>query len=369
MTVLTIIMPCYNRGYDLLRILQAYDCQTTDQPFEIIAVDDASKDNTYQVLSSFQPQHYKLSIIRLEKNQGPGNARNQGISRVESPLIAFVGDDIFPSPGFVEGHLKAHTIYTDHNTAILGQITWPDDLPCNTLMSHIDGVGAQQFSYYYFRDRQAYDYRHLYTSNISLKTAFLQSLDHWFDTDFYLAAFEDVELGYRLSLKGLQIIYFAPILAYHFHYHSIWSFSARQFNGGLMAAILLRKHPELAFSKPFRTFPLRVLRLIAKPALFSKPYTPQMLMALENMARRLAGAYEWSPNKLLDSLYLSLLEYFFYDGYLVAALGRPLYDRWAHSLHAKRYLLPALENFQYGACENQIPLPGSYNGNMLSLFH
>jgi glycosyltransferase involved in cell wall biosynthesis len=127
-------MPCYDRGYDLLRILQAYDRQATDQPFEIIAVDDASKDNTYQVLSSYQPQNYKISIIRLEKNQGPGNARNQGISRASSPLIAFVGDDILPSPGFVEDHLKAHSIYTDEKTAILGQITWPDDLPCNTLI-------------------------------------------------------------------------------------------------------------------------------------------------------------------------------------------------------------------------------------------
>jgi cellulose synthase/poly-beta-1,6-N-acetylglucosamine synthase-like glycosyltransferase len=44
---LTLVMPCYNRARDLQRVLEAYDRQETDAPFEILAVDDASTDDTY----------------------------------------------------------------------------------------------------------------------------------------------------------------------------------------------------------------------------------------------------------------------------------------------------------------------------------
>lgn len=43
---ITVIMPCYNREYDLRRVLEAYDQQDTGIPFELIAVDDASTDDT-----------------------------------------------------------------------------------------------------------------------------------------------------------------------------------------------------------------------------------------------------------------------------------------------------------------------------------
>ena len=55
-SAISLVMPCYNRAHDLQRVLQAYDQQTGQPPFEIIAIDDASTDATYQVLSSYQPQ-------------------------------------------------------------------------------------------------------------------------------------------------------------------------------------------------------------------------------------------------------------------------------------------------------------------------
>ena len=61
--------------------------------------------------------------------------------------ILIVGDDILPDKNLLWGHLIAHKRYQDSNVAILGRIAWPKDLPTNTLMAHIDGIGAQQFRY------------------------------------------------------------------------------------------------------------------------------------------------------------------------------------------------------------------------------
>ena len=138
-----------DRAFDLIKVLKAYDNQSVEEKFEVIAVDDASEDETYDVLTSYVPNHYTLRVERMESNVGQGRARNRVIPLVDSDLVLFVGDDIFPESFFIESHLTAHRRYQDETTAVLGRIAWPEDLPQNTLMTHIDGIGAQQFSFYY----------------------------------------------------------------------------------------------------------------------------------------------------------------------------------------------------------------------------
>lgn len=355
MTAICIIMPCYNRAYDLKRVLEAYDHQTTREDFELIAVDDCSKDETYQVLTSYQPAHYHLRVERQEKNAGQGAARNRAIPLVEAPLVAFVGDDILPDPNFVQGHLDAHRRYPELPVAILGRIRWPGDIPCNSLMCHIDGVGAEQFSYHYFVDGEQYDYRHLYTSNISLKTNFLRSINTWFDTDFVLYGFEDVELGYRLSRLGLKIMYQASIGASHYHYHNVWTFLERQFKCGLMAVVLIRKHPEL--NSLMRTPILQLARLIFRPGGFSNNITEEQRIWVETLAYRLSSYYEWGAASWLDGWYLFIMRYAYFTGVLQGVFTSPGFSARMRRLYCANYLLPELQNYIYQAVQDKAGLP------------
>src|SRR4051794_12311019 len=102
MSAISIVMPCHNRVHDLHRVLAAYDKQTSAESFELIAVDDASTDSTYDLLRSYQAQKYTLRVERLDRNQGPASARNRGIALARSPLVLFVGDDILPQHSFVQ---------------------------------------------------------------------------------------------------------------------------------------------------------------------------------------------------------------------------------------------------------------------------
>ena len=56
---------------------------------------------------------------------------------------------------------------------------------------------------------------------------------HTFRLTFPLAAFEDIEFGYRLSKRGMRILYCSDALAYHDHYHTIFSFTRRQTGAGV----------------------------------------------------------------------------------------------------------------------------------------
>jgi glycosyltransferase involved in cell wall biosynthesis len=356
MHALSLIMPCHNRAHDLVRTLQGYERQTGDAPFEIIAVDDGSSDATCELLRAYQAQRFSLRVERLERSGGPAGARNRGLELVQDPLVLFVGDDIVPDPRLVDAHLAAHARAPEPAVAVLGRVAWPDDLPVNTLMTHIDGVGAQQFSYHYFQDGAEYDYRHLYTANVSLKTDFLRSTGARFDTEFPYAAMEDAELGYRLQRRGLRIRFDAGATGYHYHYHTIWSFAVRQYRAGLMAAVLVDKHPEL----------LHDLRVAKTRLLRGLPWLHRVDRALqqreradwlEEQALALASSYEWTPNALLDEMYLGVLDYFWQKGLIDAVFADAALAARVRNAYAATVLAPLLRSFMERAPAHGIALP------------
>ncbi len=341
MCAISIVMPCHNRSTDLAQVLLAYEQQEGEVPFEIIAVDDGSTDNTSVVLSTYRPARFSLKIKRLPQSQGPATARNQGIALAQYPIIMFVGDDILPSPNLIQGHYEAHKTYPEKEFAILGRLVWPTAIPVNALMKHIDGKGAQQFSYFYMRDGLEYDYRHFYTANISLKREMLLKLDHWFDTTFPYAAFEDAELAFRLAKQGMQIIYKSHLIGYHYHYHTVWSFSSRQYKSGLAAWFFIKKHPVVAW-KLLSPFHKRLLALsLLKPSTISYPALEQM----EKDLLHLASFYEWTPSSHTDSLFLILFDYFYFKGLTFAAFGVSHIERKILNAYIDYGLRPRIYQF------------------------
>lgn len=356
MSEITVLMATYNRAKDLLRVLQAYEQQTTPAPFELLVVDDASQDNTLAVLGAYQPQRYRLRVERMEKNSGQGMARNRAIPLASSPLILFTGDDMLPEPTFIEAHLAAHRRYPDEKVAILGRVSWPSNMPVNALMAHIDGVGAEQFSYHYLRDEHEYDFRHLYTSNVSLHRSLLLQEKHWFDPDFVMYGYEDAELGYRLARRGLRILYSSLPLVYHYHYHTVHTFAKRQYKAGRMACVFVRKHPETADLILGRRFArLQVALLKAASRFFSPSGAPAAQMEKDILT--LASAYEWSPNPLTDQLFQLVLMYFFNKGIIDGMMNSSKNLARAQDIYARRALTRIMSWFTYRAAELGIPVP------------
>ena len=92
-----------------------------------------------------------------------------------------------------------------------------------------------------------------YTSNISIDRQLLAG--HPFDTTFPAAAWEDIELAYRLNALGLKIRYNARAVTRHYHPMTVDSFAKRQYTVGKSGAIFYRKHPELGHFLGFSRFP------------------------------------------------------------------------------------------------------------------
>jgi glycosyltransferase involved in cell wall biosynthesis len=86
----SVIIPTHNRA-ELLRGAIASVMKQTFQDFEVIVVDDASKDNTPEVVHSFADN--RIRYVRNEINKGEGGSRNVGLRNASGDFIAFLDDD------------------------------------------------------------------------------------------------------------------------------------------------------------------------------------------------------------------------------------------------------------------------------------
>lgn len=211
----SVLIPTYNR-LDALRLCLAALERQTVTDFEVILIDDGSTDGTAEWVAGYAATTSLRFRHAAQKNSGPARARNVAASLAESPLCIIIGDDILCSAGFVEAHVRHHQRHPEMNLAGLGLTVWNEtEQTVTPFMRWMDESGTQ-FAYHDLLAGQVPDWRHFYTSNLSLKTELL--LRHPFSEEFPSASMEDMELGYRLEQKeGMRVAFLPEALAEHVH--------------------------------------------------------------------------------------------------------------------------------------------------------
>jgi GT2 family glycosyltransferase len=166
-----------------------------------------------------------------------------------------------------------------------------------------------QFGYKLIRHGETVPFNFFYTSNISINRQLL--LEERFDTEFPAAAWEDIELAYRLDARGLKIRYNAQAVTRHFHQMSVDSFARRQYTVGKSGAIFFQKHPELrhflgveelnnrGVAGSFSIAGLRMLarlgesvRALARPSVFERLMRQHYLRGLRDGLREASSQIE-----------------------------------------------------------------------------
>jgi glycosyltransferase involved in cell wall biosynthesis len=100
MTKFSVILPTYNDGVNIINAINSVLVQT-EKDFEVIIVDDASTDGTYNILKE-KIKDQRVRVYCHEKNLGPGAARNTGLKEAKGQYIAFLDSDDLWHPNFLE---------------------------------------------------------------------------------------------------------------------------------------------------------------------------------------------------------------------------------------------------------------------------
>lgn len=113
--LISLVICTYNRARYLPGSLNSIQLQTLDRKrFQIIIVDNASTDNTADIVNNFIKENPGLNIkYCFEENKGLSFARNRGMKESESEIISYVDDDVILPTDFLEKILIFFEQYPD----------------------------------------------------------------------------------------------------------------------------------------------------------------------------------------------------------------------------------------------------------------
>ena len=99
--ICSIIIPVYNGSKFIEKTIKSCLDQTLRQKIEIIAVDDCSKDDSYQILSQYSGMQ-NITIIKNEVNLGLMKTNNKAASMAQGTYLLFLGHDDMLEANHVE---------------------------------------------------------------------------------------------------------------------------------------------------------------------------------------------------------------------------------------------------------------------------
>lgn len=105
MTTVDIIIPVYNRAALVREAIESALGASPDIPVEVIVVDDASTDGTWDFLRGLDEP--RVRTFRMERNGGQSAARNRGLDVARGTYIKFLDSDDVLVPGHLSAEVRA----------------------------------------------------------------------------------------------------------------------------------------------------------------------------------------------------------------------------------------------------------------------
>lgn len=235
--VATVVVATHNRRALLARLVVALTRQVGAPAFEVVVVDDASNDGTWDELErAAASSPFPLQRIRVPVNRGPAHARNLGWRAAAADVVCFTDDDCIPVATWLAGLLRR----VDQADIVQGRTEPnPEQLDRRGPFSRTMIVPFEQGFYE--------------TCNIAYRRPVLERLGG-FDESFRNPFGEDTDLAWRARGSGARTTFAADALVHHEMWpsHVCATFrDAKRLEGMVHAT---RNHPDLRRQVGWRLF-------------------------------------------------------------------------------------------------------------------
>ena len=92
MPEISVILPTFNRANLISSTIKNILSQSFNN-FELIIINDASTDQTTQIIKTYQQKDTRIIYVENTKNYGCSESRNIGLTHAQAETIAFMDDD------------------------------------------------------------------------------------------------------------------------------------------------------------------------------------------------------------------------------------------------------------------------------------
>lgn len=117
----SLLVAVYNAERYLSACLDSLVGQTL-RDIQIICIDDASTDNSWNILQHYAERDCRIELIRLDINAGQAHARNEGLRRARGRYIGFVDSDDWLSPDCLQQTLETFAQHPQTGCVLLRTI-------------------------------------------------------------------------------------------------------------------------------------------------------------------------------------------------------------------------------------------------------
>lgn len=209
----SVLVVSWNSAACLPRCLEALARQTYSD-FEVILVDNASTDASIADIVEKHPS-LALRVECLESNRGFAAASNVGASLARGTWLVLLNPDAYAEPDWLEQLIKV----ADSSSGLFFasrqiQAGRPRLLDGEGDVYHASGLAQRRnFNFPVFRGGQPHEvFSACAAAAMYPRQAFLDA--DGFDED-YFAYHEDVDLGFRLRLRGLKCMFVPAAVVHH----------------------------------------------------------------------------------------------------------------------------------------------------------
>ena len=189
--LVSVVMPVYNAGDFLVESIQSILNQTYKN-FEFIIIDDASTDNSWEIMKKFKKSDSRIRIFQLEKNVGVSQTVKLAIEKAKGDFLARMDADDIAHPQRLEKQVN----YLLKNTKTVAIGT-----QCKLIDKKGQTIGQKKFPTK-FADIYKYIFTFVPLQQPTLminKTKLPKNFEYYYDS---LDTAEEVELLFKLFLYG-----------------------------------------------------------------------------------------------------------------------------------------------------------------------
>lgn len=204
MKLVSVIIPTYNRAQMVCDCIDSVLASTYEN-LEIIIVDNASSDNTVEIVNRKYGVGKRVNVLALQSNLMAAGGRNEGIKIAKGDYILFIDNDNIINKDMIE--ILVAEMEKDNHIGLVGPIS------VNRYADETMWLVSGDYHFFSSRPKTLYSgkridevklkkkYLTCYSPNTMMVSRKAIELVGGFDKSYY-AMYEEADFGYRIKEAG-----------------------------------------------------------------------------------------------------------------------------------------------------------------------